>query len=223
MVTAMRKSAAGASLIEVLVSLLVLSLGVLAVAALQLIAKRNNMDAGQRTIAAQLAYDIIERMRANSSTEALVVYVANASPYPTAFVGYDKLGEAPSVNCTGPTDLCSAVQLARHDLWEWEESLDGAAETEGASGRVGGLNYPTACIEGPVAGGSGLYTVTIAWRGTIDIPDRNSDSIAANDVGCGIDRQIAGARVYDSGDGDGDQNDLRRIVQISAYITVRAS
>jgi type IV pilus assembly protein PilV len=71
MPVSVRRAAGGISLIEVLVSLVILSLGVLAVVALQLVAKRNNADAGQRTIAAQLAYDLIERMRANSSPAIL--------------------------------------------------------------------------------------------------------------------------------------------------------
>lgn len=60
-VTGMR----GATLIEVLVALLVLSIGLLGVAALLSTGMRNNYDAHLRSQATVLAHDIVDRMRAN--------------------------------------------------------------------------------------------------------------------------------------------------------------
>ncbi len=56
----------GSTMMEVLVSVFVLSIGVLGVAGLQVTAKRSNFEATQRVTAAALAQDIIERMRSNS-------------------------------------------------------------------------------------------------------------------------------------------------------------
>src|SRR5690606_3260878 len=56
----------GFSLIEVLVALLVLSVGLLGLAMLQIEGLKHNTDAYYRTQATVLAYDIIDRMRANS-------------------------------------------------------------------------------------------------------------------------------------------------------------
>src|SRR6185295_1538044 len=55
----------GFTMIEVLVSLVVLSIGLLGVAALQLTSLRSNHSSAMRSQATFLAYDIIDRMRAN--------------------------------------------------------------------------------------------------------------------------------------------------------------
>jgi type IV pilus assembly protein PilV len=52
-------------MIEVLVALVVLSIGLLGVAALQLTSLRSNHSSAMRSQATFLAYDIIDRMRAN--------------------------------------------------------------------------------------------------------------------------------------------------------------
>src|SRR5947207_2731132 len=57
--------ARGFSMVDVLVALIVLSIGLLGVAGLQFMSKRSNFEAVQRTTASLLAQDIIERMRAN--------------------------------------------------------------------------------------------------------------------------------------------------------------
>jgi type IV pilus assembly protein PilV len=68
--TTRRRRESGFTLIEVLVALLVLSIGLLGLAALQAQGLRFNHDAYVRTQATQLAYDIVDRMRANSANVA---------------------------------------------------------------------------------------------------------------------------------------------------------
>ena len=60
-----RNSQRGTTLIETLVALLVLSIGLLGVAGLQLTSLRNNRSAHLRSQAQVMAYDITDRMRAN--------------------------------------------------------------------------------------------------------------------------------------------------------------
>jgi type IV pilus assembly protein PilV len=60
-----RRRTAGFTLIEVLVALVVLSIGLLGVAALQMVGLKGNLSASLRTQASYLADDIIDRMRAN--------------------------------------------------------------------------------------------------------------------------------------------------------------
>lgn len=59
----LRRRQRGISLIEVLVAILVLGVGLLGVAGLQLTALRSSQSAELRSQASLLAYDIIERMR----------------------------------------------------------------------------------------------------------------------------------------------------------------
>jgi type IV pilus assembly protein PilV len=60
-----KKSQRGATLVEVLIAVLVLSIGLLGVAGLQLNALQNNLSAHVRSQASTLAYYIADRMRAN--------------------------------------------------------------------------------------------------------------------------------------------------------------
>lgn len=62
-----RRAARGFTLIEALVALIVLSIGLLGVAGMQIAGLRNNMSAASRTQASYLADDIIDRMRANNT------------------------------------------------------------------------------------------------------------------------------------------------------------
>jgi type IV pilus assembly protein PilV len=60
-----RRAASGMTLVEVLVSLVVISVGLLGVAALQITSLRNSQASFLRTQATAMADDIIDRMRAN--------------------------------------------------------------------------------------------------------------------------------------------------------------
>ena len=90
----------GFSIIEVLVALLVLAIGLLGLAALQAQGLRFNHDAYVRSQATNLAYDIVDRMRANR---------ANVAAYTTP---------DPGLACD-PTD--ASINM---DLSCWYESLD---------------------------------------------------------------------------------------------------
>ena len=70
-----RKNQRGATLVEVLVALLVLSIGLLGVAALQVSALQTNRGAHVRSQASVLAYDIADRMRANRDAALADAYV----------------------------------------------------------------------------------------------------------------------------------------------------
>ena len=69
----------GFSLIEILVSVLIVSVGVLGVAGLQLISLQNNTSAMFRTQAFQAGYEIIDRLRANPAQD-YAIPLADAAP-----------------------------------------------------------------------------------------------------------------------------------------------
>ena len=99
----------GFSLIEVLVALLILSIGLLGLAALQTTSLQYNTGSYHRTQATYLAYDIIDRMRANSAA------VADSDGN-----GYD---QPISTNVTAGTNCdtanCTSAQLALFDVKKW--------------------------------------------------------------------------------------------------------
>lgn len=157
-VNAHKASQRGVGLIEVMIAIVVVSIGILAILGMQITSKQANYDAVQRTTAAHLAHDIIERMRANP--DALATYTA---------AGVIGAGGISSQTCTSAS-LCSTANMAGLDLYQFEQAMIGAAETkvEGSDTlNTGGLVSPRACIVDAGGGGnSGMYEIVIVWRGT---------------------------------------------------------
>lgn len=73
-VKTIRLSEDGFTMVELLVAVLVLSIGLLGLAGLQAAGLRNNQSAYQRSQATILAYDIADRMRANQAAAAAGAY-----------------------------------------------------------------------------------------------------------------------------------------------------
>lgn len=180
----------GFSLLELLIALIVFSIGLLAIAGLQTVSKQANFEAIQRTTAAQVANGLLEDMRTNGN--GIDIYAAAPQ------LGGGVIGAEPVPNCRDGSE-CNAAQKAAHDLWFWEQVLDGNLETN-AGIAAGGLVLPALCITAPAGGGAGVYTVTIVWRGTASISSNVADPCGAA-----------------SGD-YGAQNEFRRIVQIPTFI-----
>jgi type IV pilus assembly protein PilV len=139
----------GFGLIEVLVALVIFSLGVLATYNVQTTALRAYHDASQLLTATNLGRDITARIRSNSGQLAqynVEELGTGAPPAPT--------------NCY--TSSCSPVQIAQYDLAKLGEQLQGAAERfwiDGEQLNVGGMTDARACIR---SNGSRL-TVIISW------------------------------------------------------------
>lgn len=104
----------GFSLVEVLVALLVLSVGLLGLAALQTTSLRYNTESYFRTQATYLAYDIIDRMRANALGVSGGNYdVPNSGTATTAMSATGSCG----------TGSCSTSDLAMYDLGQWYNTM----------------------------------------------------------------------------------------------------
>ncbi|HSH29207.1 MAG TPA: type IV pilus modification protein PilV [Thiohalobacter sp.] len=98
-----RRPQHGFTLIELLIAVVVLSIGLLGLAALQAQALRNNQSAYHRTQATILAYDMIDRARANRQG-----FDNGNYHLPTAT-------ETPACLAAG----CNAAQMAGNDMFEW--------------------------------------------------------------------------------------------------------
>src|SRR3954468_10503669 len=81
----------GFTLVEALVALVVLSIGLLGIAGLQLTSLKANHGSATRTQAVYLAYDIIDRMRANrqAAMDGSYNIVAAAAPAAGTVAGDD--------------------------------------------------------------------------------------------------------------------------------------
>ena len=109
----------GFTLVEILVALVVLSIGLLGVAALQLMSLRSNHGSAMRSQATFLAYEIIDRMRANRAA-------ALAGNYNIA------LGAAGAAGTVAGDDLIAWKQNIARTL----PAIDNAGVPEFADGSV---------------------------------------------------------------------------------------
>lgn len=112
---------AGFTLLEILVTLIVVTIGLLGLAGLQMTGLRHNHDAYIRSQAALQAYDIADRMQAN-----LVKAKELGNPYDsrgTATYTYSTIGTADATceNATGSG--CSTTALAANDMFRWKQAL----------------------------------------------------------------------------------------------------
>lgn len=103
----------GFSLLEVLIAVVILSVGLLGLAGMQVTSLKYVTSSLQRTQATSLAYDILDRLRANP-TGTYATTLANAAS------GYSSSSGA----CFGNGANCSANQTALFDLSEWKTAIE---------------------------------------------------------------------------------------------------
>lgn len=114
-----RTTQAGVTLIEVLVSMLLMSFGVLAMAAMQANALQYSKTSELRTLATLLANDLADRMRANHPASGAMSAYNLTAPYA---VPSTMPGDADTA-CTGTAITCTFTQMAAYDLAEWRKQL----------------------------------------------------------------------------------------------------
>jgi type IV pilus assembly protein PilV len=143
----------GVSLVEVLVAMLILSIGLLGMVGLQTTSLRNTQNAYLRTQATLAAEGMVERMRANPQGAGGGSYTATSGTLTAA-----------CLTVTG----CSANAMALHDLADWQADL--ALALPSGDGRVCVDSTPD---DGTVAapacdGGGDLLAVKVWWDGNRD-------------------------------------------------------
>lgn len=134
-----RRTAHGATLVEVLVTVVILIFGLIGLVGLQARMQISEMESHQRSQALLLLQDMANRMALNRN--AVASYVGTVTP-----------GSCPTVTVSSTT--------AQKDLREWCLALEGASEKLGTVS-VGALIGGRGCVE---VAGSG-YMVSVAWQG----------------------------------------------------------
>ncbi len=161
---------AGSSLIEVLVTLLVFSVGLLGLAAMQLNALQGSADSGQRSQATWIAQDMAERFRANpEGTAATYAAAPNCAQLPAAMCAdYYNPGTAAKVNAAN----CSAAQMAAFDRWESQCSYADLAAFNTIDGRFTSRDFLRAPGNGTsltvVANSTSQLSLSANWSGKAD-------------------------------------------------------
>lgn len=144
--------ARGLSLIETLVTIVVISIGMLGIAALYIESLKAGRTALLRTRAVALAADMADRIRTNQ---------AGGETYD---VGPDAVGVVPPNACADTADTpaqnCTPAELALHDIWQWKTLVGNTLDEE--LQRLG-LPSATASIDRDPATVPVTYTITITW------------------------------------------------------------
>jgi len=125
----------GFTLLEVMIAMVIFSIGMLGLAGLQARGLQSNTTAQYRTIATIQAYDMADRIRANARGITDGDYDAIGTNIPAA------------VNCISGT--CTAAQMAQFDHFEWNTT----------NGNV----MPSGRGSVDIVVGTGRFTITMMW------------------------------------------------------------
>ena len=133
-------------MLEILVTILILAIGMLGLAALQGQAHTSELESYQRAQALVLLQDLSSRMEGN---------INSAASYVTTAVG------------TGVTDAsdCTALTTrAATDLCEWSKTLKGSSEIKGGSTtKQGAMIDGRGCVATTAV--ANIYLVSVVWQG----------------------------------------------------------
>ncbi len=111
---------AGASMVEIVVTIIIIAIGLLGVASLQANTMRYLKVANQRTEATQAAYDLSERMRANGQGVRDPASGATSYTYLTDYA--TTVASLPAMP-TCAASRCTAAEVAAIDINEWQRGL----------------------------------------------------------------------------------------------------
>jgi type IV pilus assembly protein PilV len=161
----------GFSMIEVLVSLLIIMLGLMGLAGMLTRLQQSEFESYQRSQALVLLQDIVDRINVHRAT-AVCFQLTNATTGTPSFgTGYSS---TPACSAGTANDNAEAVTA----MTEWDGLLKGSAETSGGAA-AGAMVGARGCISydattelldptGAVIPSTGIYTVAVAWQGTTD-------------------------------------------------------
>ena len=166
----LRRRHSGFTLIEVLVTFVIIAIGLLGLGALQVNTMNNSFDTHQRALVASMVEDMTARIRMNASA-------ARAGDYFT--------GRPDSTDC-------AEMMGAQRDLCEWYAQIDGSSasmlseDVSGAEGQrnIGAPLGARGCIVPLSSSGSGelWVRVSVAWVG-ITPQSQAAASCGADDMG----------------------------------------
>lgn len=141
----------GVSLLEALITMVILAFGLLGLAGLQSKVQVSETESFQRAQAILLVEDMANRISANRANA--VAYLTGTAP-----IGF---GDAQPADCSGLTG-------AAKDQCEWSNELKGAAEkkTQGSqTTSLGAMRDARGCIDLIAGSTPPVYRVSVAWQG----------------------------------------------------------
>jgi len=145
----------GFSMLEVLITLVIILLGVLGMAGMQMLAINNTQIARTHSLAAIMASSLTAQMQANESywtdsTISTSVLGANKRGWESSILSNSTLN-GQSIDCTD--EICTPVAMAGYDLKKWGADL----ATLLPSGKA------TVTCSGPTATAPNVCTISVSW------------------------------------------------------------
>ena len=165
---ATRRAERGFTMVEILVSMLIVAVGLLGLAGLQTTAQQAENESYARSQALALLQDMVERINASRYSDscfAVTTDTTNGVPYFGTVDPNNPGNNAATNGCT----TGSAVSGANNAMALWDSELVGNAERSG-SNKVGAMVGARGCISVANDPGTGIatYTIMVAWQGTSD-------------------------------------------------------
>lgn len=155
------KTSAGFTLLEVMVAMVIFSIGLLGLAGIQAVALKNNNSAYTRTVSMQLAYNMADVLRTSTDNSGSVNSIYDS-------VSSAISGSAPKScvqkNGSGAPD-CTETELANFEIYHWKKRI----EKELASGL------------GTITKNGEVYTITLMW---------DDEHTGATGEACGTDSKV---------------------------------
>lgn len=144
----------GFTMLEVLISIVILAFGLLGIAGLQAFALQNSHSASSRLIATTLANDMIDRIKANSAG-----VMANAYNKPN-------IGDYGNTSGCASNNPCSPAQVAQNDLFQWQTQVGQALPNGQAIVCLDSTPDDGANAGAPACDGAGavMYVIKIWWN-----------------------------------------------------------
>lgn len=174
------KREAGTTLIEIMVSVVVIAVGLLGLASMQINALKFQQTASQRSEAIQSSYDLADRMRVNFVFTRPELYANERTANETKYTSKNTYAAGSSSAHTAPNNCnrvvaggaCTTEQVAANDLADWQLNLKRRL--------AGGAGY----VE-PVSGtANSTFDVTVMWlEPTLDAVDSTCPKDAATPKG----------------------------------------
>lgn len=143
----------GVSLIEVLVAIVVFSIGVLGLALMQVKGAQFTKEAGSRSNVIVQVRSLIDAMRANPVAAKGPIKAADQSAPTASECPYCYDGTATLAECTAS---CTPETSANSDLFKWVDRLKKAAPSAMGSGPKASVTWDP---------NIGMYVITATWSG----------------------------------------------------------
>ena len=162
----MKQTIRGFTLIEVMIAMLVMSLGLLGIAATLVTAMHSATSNYLKQQAVQTTYDMADRMRSNFKAASTP---NSSNPYIVALT--PPAAGTPSPDCSATT--CTPANMAAYDVWQWQTALK-----NDLPGGLGSISV----VPDPATNTRAQVTITVQWSDQPAQATFNNPATAATPV-----------------------------------------